>query len=219
MEKNLVETILSPKFWRVEFSEPVVQVLGEEKEGPFRFKPLKTRAHIRPLKKKKISVGFETGPDKFIVSIGNTSVDLMPQGSIDQFMVNGKTVSTKELSEMIGPFDYEKTRDDPTSLSEIQQVFYAIGAYGVIQLPFDRSAMLGIRASIWCKIACISGAVVLGVLVGAAAMAGCTAICAAGTVVTIGTLAIPCGAIVGLCTTAGFTLGYEICYAFLIRYC
>lgn len=220
MEKNIVESVLSPKFWRVEFPEPVVQVLGDEKERPYRFKARTTKARIKRAPwKRKVPVEFETGPDQFVVTVGNTSVDLLPQGPMDQFVVNGKPVSTKELSEMIGPFDYERMRDDPTSLSEIQQVFYAIGAYGVLQLPYDSSALFGVRASLWCKIACISGAVVLGALVGAAAMAGCAAICAAGTVVTIGALTIPCAAIVGLCTTTGFTLGYEICYAFLIGYC
>ena len=143
-----------------------------------------------------------------VITVGGTKVVINGDTAHDTMLVNSMPV---DVDVFLQNFMAEIAADglDVDRWSEVNQAIIMLGLLNNEE-SFTRaihSQQLQVAApGLWCKATCIGAAAII-VSLGAAGCAALTAGCAAGSVVTIGGLTIPCLFLIGLCSGGVFVAG------------
>lgn len=160
----------------------------------------------------QVSMGFQSGMLTAIA--GDTKVVIDGNTAANDLVVNGVTVAAHDVLQRV--HDDVRSGDlDPVTWSKTTQASIAL-----LMLTETRAwtrAQVSQQAAeeshgFWCKAAAYSAATAIATL-GGIGCAALTGVCAAGTVVTLGGMAIPCSGLIGLCaggTFAGTAAAYEL---------
>lgn len=160
-----------------------------------------------------VQISMTLANGSLMATFGETEVTIDGNTAANQIIVNGSTRPPHEVLETL----YTDIQDgglDPVAWAETSQITIA-----VLMLTETKAwtrAQVSQQAQpeshgFWCKVAAYSAAAAIAAL-GGAGCAVLTSVCAVGSVITLGGMAVPCTGLIGLCaggTFAGAAAAYE----------
>jgi len=153
-----------------------------------------------------------------LIRVGGTKVLIDGDTAHDVILVNNQPVQVDTFIQ-----DFLETIDEhgiePAQWDETSQAIIMLGLLhrtrSFSRAVFSQQAQTA-APGFWCKAACVSAAAIIVVL-GTAGCATLLAGCAAGTVITIGGLSVPCAFLIGLCA-GGVFMGSGFTYHGLLQF-